>query len=389
MKKDKSSQFTIEEIYNDFIYELDKETITKEDNYEEVIKKKQEEVKKDPENKEAQNLLGFHHYLNNEAGKAVNIYKKLVEKHSEDEDILGNAAVSNAKRGFNRKAESYFEKAYELGNRKTNFLLNYADFCLNEGNGDKHYELMLNACNTAEKAEILDVILFKLLNDYKTKEDILEAIEKIIQTRTELAKKCENFFITLLVEYISSYSNNIVSYEDLTKVIELVETLGIHNAQIDKVYSFGKLLIEERAIRNDNRIGDILRHLIALNLLYNGKKYNGEEFKSTKDEVISTFLNTQLDVIYMQKELEEQIAILREDYTHTVSSMKEFFDDLEKLKGTNTLWEKYKKIYLRHNELPEDTELFVNQTVTVDYKVGRNDPCPCGSNKKHKKCCGR
>lgn len=22
-------------------------------------------------------------------------------------------------------------------------------------------------------------------------------------------------------------------------------------------------------------------------------------------------------------------------------------------------------------------------------KIGRNDPCPCGSGKKHKKCCGR
>jgi preprotein translocase subunit SecA len=24
-----------------------------------------------------------------------------------------------------------------------------------------------------------------------------------------------------------------------------------------------------------------------------------------------------------------------------------------------------------------------------DGKVGRNDPCPCGSGKKYKKCCGR
>ena len=23
------------------------------------------------------------------------------------------------------------------------------------------------------------------------------------------------------------------------------------------------------------------------------------------------------------------------------------------------------------------------------WKVGRNDPCPCGSGKKYKKCCGR
>ena len=37
-------------------------------------------------------------------------------------------------------------------------------------------------------------------------------------------------------------------------------------------------------------------------------------------------------------------------------------------------------------------ELFREQknsgTVVKDKKVGRNDPCPCGSGKKYKKCCG-
>jgi len=27
--------------------------------------------------------------------------------------------------------------------------------------------------------------------------------------------------------------------------------------------------------------------------------------------------------------------------------------------------------------------------VRVGPKVGRNDPCPCGSGKKYKHCCGR
>lgn len=31
----------------------------------------------------------------------------------------------------------------------------------------------------------------------------------------------------------------------------------------------------------------------------------------------------------------------------------------------------------------------IRQPVTVGKKVGRNDPCPCGSGKKYKKCCGR
>ena len=29
-----------------------------------------------------------------------------------------------------------------------------------------------------------------------------------------------------------------------------------------------------------------------------------------------------------------------------------------------------------------------NKTVSTHHKVGRNEPCPCGSGKKFKKCCG-
>ena len=29
------------------------------------------------------------------------------------------------------------------------------------------------------------------------------------------------------------------------------------------------------------------------------------------------------------------------------------------------------------------------QPVRVEQKPGRNDPCPCGSGKKYKKCCGK
>ena len=43
---------------------------------------------------------------------------------------------------------------------------------------------------------------------------------------------------------------------------------------------------------------------------------------------------------------------------------------------------------------PEDItqlELLLNppQPKIAEKKIGRNDPCPCGSGKKHKKCCGK
>jgi SWIM/SEC-C metal-binding protein len=37
-----------------------------------------------------------------------------------------------------------------------------------------------------------------------------------------------------------------------------------------------------------------------------------------------------------------------------------------------------------------DLELLLNppKTVIAEEKIGRNQPCPCGSGKKYKKCCG-
>jgi SWIM/SEC-C metal-binding protein len=38
-----------------------------------------------------------------------------------------------------------------------------------------------------------------------------------------------------------------------------------------------------------------------------------------------------------------------------------------------------------------DLEILLNPTKTrrVEKKIGRNEPCPCGSGKKYKKCCGK
>ena len=41
----------------------------------------------------------------------------------------------------------------------------------------------------------------------------------------------------------------------------------------------------------------------------------------------------------------------------------------------------------RRSELYKEQKL--SKTVVKGPKVGRNDPCPCGSGKKYKKCCGR
>ena len=48
-------------------------------------------------------------------------------------------------------------------------------------------------------------------------------------------------------------------------------------------------------------------------------------------------------------------------------------------------WEKY-LTEERRKELFKEQRL--SKTVVKTEKIGRNDPCPCGSGKKYKKCCG-
>ncbi|MBR5228878.1 MAG: SEC-C domain-containing protein [Firmicutes bacterium] len=57
------------------------------------------------------------------------------------------------------------------------------------------------------------------------------------------------------------------------------------------------------------------------------------------------------------------------DYLFTLEEWNNIFTEEERV----DLYKQYKK----------------SKTVVKEEKIGRNDPCPCGSGKKYKKCCGK
>ena len=67
-----------------------------------------------------------------------------------------------------------------------------------------------------------------------------------------------------------------------------------------------------------------------------------------------------------------------------------------RMKEVTTIFEKngWKYTIGLEPEKPEDIsdlEILLNppKPRTAAHKVGRNQPCPCGSGKKYKKCCGK
>jgi tetratricopeptide (TPR) repeat protein len=78
-------------------------------------------------------------------------------------------------------------------------------------------------------------------------------------------------------------------------------------------------------------------------------------------------------------------------YTHIITTWHGYLTE-EQRKEKEEMWKKKIKALDREKPkaigLPQEREWGAPKTVKRDaQKVGRNDPCPCGSGKKYKKCC--
>lgn len=51
--------------------------------------------------------------------------------------------------------------------------------------------------------------------------------------------------------------------------------------------------------------------------------------------------------------------------------------------------EEWNGIFDKEKQKEIEKQYKKSKTVVKEEKVGRNDPCPCGSGKKYKKCCGK
>ena len=79
--------------------------------------------------------------------------------------------------------------------------------------------------------------------------------------------------------------------------------------------------------------------------------------------------DTVVNLVFDKEKLYKNIVAARADWLYELPQWKEIFSESE-----------LKKLYKEQKE---------STTIRKGKKIGRNDPCPCGSGKKYKKCCGK
>lgn len=97
------------------------------------------------------------------------------------------------------------------------------------------------------------------------------------------------------------------------------------------------------------------------------------------DEEIEAEINAISPDILKQAKMPEQKALIIRIYRRLIEAGVDVNDD-----------KAVKKWVMKHPEILKGGDVVQVKTVRREEpKIGRNDPCPCGSGKKYKKCCGK
>ena len=79
--------------------------------------------------------------------------------------------------------------------------------------------------------------------------------------------------------------------------------------------------------------------------------------------------DTEINLVFDKELLYKNMIDAKADWLYGLPHWDDIFDEETK-----------KRLYREQKQ---------SGTIRKEKKIGRNDPCPCGSGKKYKKCCGR
>ena len=79
--------------------------------------------------------------------------------------------------------------------------------------------------------------------------------------------------------------------------------------------------------------------------------------------------DTKVSLVFDKEKLYKNMVDAKADWLYELPMWNDIFDPETK-----------KRLYLEQKK---------SGTIVKGPKIGRNDPCPCGSGKKYKKCCGK
>lgn len=220
---------------------------------------------------------------------------------------------------------------------------------------------------------------------------VLKKVEKLTNSKVNITEFI--YVISFAIDYYRQIQFTEYGYRD-ARVLDAGAVIQEHNKRSDiDYYSFSKnQLIKAGKAGYINDTPEMKGFIGFLE-----KSYNLSE--NDKNEIalkLTNMINTDSTMVQIIEYLQGCFELPSFEYLQVLTSkLVELYNSTRQwtLKGhtPNELFQEEKK-YLKpipsqpFNMGQPETGLI---SIPAQKKVGRNDPCPCGSGKKYKKCCGR
>ena len=348
--------------------------------------------------------------MSGKTGKAVKTMEKLAKRFPEKTYYKKELAVSYFDRGYYNKAMTAFREAYYAGVRDNEFLSAYSINCQSRGEYQEGIECLWELLSQTEK---------------NPKENILDALNAFmglflmsgeLPTTAEYKKVAEHFsvFVENVSLYIEEYEEEFIQVcgcimmaqrsqdsSDFESVIKIIDKIRCHLPGGGNTEIWEELLRCIHLLRreSDERLSDLTMEICEVMEPDDG------------DPEFERFMQLDVKLRLLEKwpDIRTEFDIIRQEYPESYKFIKDYIELLEKTKDIDRLRERLLKDYNRYavyyggitpyyedypQRQPKTGEVQWDSEENGSYrrqnpKIGRNDPCPCGSGKKYKNCCGR
>ncbi|MDE6888843.1 MAG: SEC-C domain-containing protein [Eubacterium sp.] len=343
-------------------------------------------------------------------GKAVKNAELLVSKDPNNKWFRMALAFSYQERGYTQKAFSACEQAYRLGCRDIDFLILYADSCCSYFFYEKGVSVLLDVMRKDCRWSRADIP--KLVSTYVTAmhincylctdvlPEIIEYLHRFLSQYSIYTKEYMPRLTLLLANTCACVPYGSETFQYVDQIFDLALKSCHEKDDLEDIAAFIESYHYQR-VEADSRIDDTL--CSYLELFHDFSEY------SEDDEPIQRFatLDLQLCMIQQRKDTLAQAAVLKQEHPQEYEKISDFIRQLENTDTLPQFKESLLKVYARLEPFITNGQYFelypkekqtakkllkskdsdLKPYVRSTKKIGRNDPCPCGSGKKYKQCC--
>ena len=345
-------------------------------------------------------LLGDAYMANENSGKAIQIFEELVADESNNAGFIGRLAHAYLMRGWHKKAAEKYEQALLLDEDNISLWLGHIECYLSANDIMKAKEIALAGIEVSNRKGWDNIELYYHIIQADIASKDLEGMNMHLEEMKDIANRNDDekgnvaWFLANLSKQLQAYNLTEESAAAIHAAFELlpddVEIKKI-KAEIDKE---AIIILQMHQLEEDEAIDDLFMAMLEFEMHKCGRK-------NCLDCEFNQFA-FEMDVVCEMNSYRKDILNLKNKYPELYNMKKEFFDSILNGKNEDKLQNAYRKKLDRFMKLcpekfePDEDEGYngtdsytITPYVRTETKIGRNDPCPCGSGKKYKKCCGK